>query len=83
MRRKVVAINRSNLDPNRLPVIFLGQVSGRINLRTGILQSEKNNPSNGAFTSLDTKTLHERLTINVKCPNIIKIEVNSIHGKNK
>ena len=44
-RRKNIAINRSNLNPNNLPVIFLGQVSGRIDCRTRNQQSEKNNPS--------------------------------------
>ena len=42
--RKNIAINRSNLNPNNLPVISFDQVSGRIDCRTGSQQSEKNNP---------------------------------------
>ena len=44
-KKKIIVINRSNLNPNSLPVILLGQVSGRIDCRTGSQQSEKNNPS--------------------------------------
>ena len=68
-RTKIVTINISNLNRDSLSVIFLGQVPGRVNRRTGNLQSEKNNPSTittEPSQSLDTETVHERLTINVR-----------------
>ena len=82
-KRKII-ISRSNLNPNSLPVIYLGQVSGRI--VQGAYKVTKINEAQlqrSLHKALDTKTVHERLTINIRCPNIIKIGVNIIHRKNK